>query len=57
MTSDADAIADIRAMRLEDNTIADASDERAERRGAEAGRGIDAVGLELLRHLGIGDAH
>ncbi len=56
MASDADAIADIRALRREDNTIADAADERAERRGAEAGGGVDTIGLELLRHLGIGEA-
>jgi AbrB family looped-hinge helix DNA binding protein len=56
MKSDADAVADVRAMRGEDNTIADAADERARRRGAEAGAGIDEVGLELLRHLGIGEA-
>jgi hypothetical protein len=56
MRSDTDAIADIRAMRREDNTIADATEERAGRRGAEAGGGIDAVGVELLRHLGIDEA-
>jgi AbrB family looped-hinge helix DNA binding protein len=56
MTSDADAIADIHAMRVEDNIIADAAEERAGRRRGEAGGGIDAVGRELLRHLGIGEA-
>lgn len=43
-------------MRLEDNAIADASDDRARRRGAKAVGGIDAVGLELLHLLGIGEA-
>jgi AbrB family looped-hinge helix DNA binding protein len=50
---DADPIAEIRAMRREDNTIADAAEERAGRRAALPGGGIDAVGLQLLRDLGI----
>lgn len=56
MGSNADAITDVRAMRREDNAIADAAEETSGRRGAEAGRGIDAVGLELLRHLGVAEA-
>jgi AbrB family looped-hinge helix DNA binding protein len=56
MSSDIDAVADVRAMRREDATIADAAEERARRQGRETGGGIDAVGLELLRHLGIDES-
>ena len=57
MRSDTDAIADLRAMRREDITIADAAEERTRRRGAETAAGrIDAVGIELLRHLGVDSA-
>ncbi|HEY4028277.1 MAG TPA: AbrB/MazE/SpoVT family DNA-binding domain-containing protein [Candidatus Dormibacteraeota bacterium] len=56
MRSDPDAIGEIRATRREDNAIADAAEERAVRRGADADGGIDAVGFELLRHLGIDEA-
>jgi hypothetical protein len=51
MRSAADSIAEIRAMRREDNTIAEAAEERARRRAAQPGSGIDAVGLQLLHDL------
>jgi len=54
--ADADAVADVRAMRREDTRIADAAEERAAKRGRQQGGGIDAVGLELLRHLGIDES-
>ncbi len=53
MRSEDDVMAETRAMRREDNAISDAAEERAALRGAEPGDGMDAVGLELLRHLGI----
>jgi hypothetical protein len=53
MQSDDDAMAEIRALRREDTAISDAAEERAGRRGADPGGGIDAVGVELLRKLGI----
>ena len=56
MRSEADAITDVRAMRREDTRITDAAEERAAVRGAQPGGGIDAVGLELLRHLGVDES-
>jgi len=56
MRSDADATGDVRAMRREDTRIADAAEEQAAMRGRQSGSGIDAVGLELLRHLGIDES-
>ena len=56
MRSNADAVADVRAMRRENTRIADAAEERAAERGKQPGGGIDAVGLELLRHLGIDES-
>src|SRR5258708_39953609 len=48
MQSDDDAMAEIRALRREDNAISDAAEERAGRRGADPGGGIDAVGVEQI---------
>lgn len=56
MRSDLDAVADVRAMRREDSAIADAADEQAVRRGADTSGGIDPVGAELLRRLGVDEA-
>lgn len=53
LTSDVDAVTEVRAMRSEDNTIADAAEQRSAQRGTEADGGVDAVGLELLRHVGV----
>ncbi len=54
MESELDAVAEVRAMRREDSRIADTAEGHS--RTAEAGTGIDAVGLELLRHLGIDES-
>jgi AbrB family looped-hinge helix DNA binding protein len=54
--TETDAVADIRATRREDNATADAAEERARQRGAGAADRMDAVGLELLRRLGISEA-
>jgi hypothetical protein len=56
MRLDAEPIADIRAMRREDNTIAEAAEERAGRRASLPGGAIDAVGLQLLHDLWIEEA-
>jgi AbrB family looped-hinge helix DNA binding protein len=56
MRSDVDAGADVRAMRHEDNRIADAAEERSRWRGDQVGADIDTVGLELLRTLGLAEA-
>jgi bifunctional DNA-binding transcriptional regulator/antitoxin component of YhaV-PrlF toxin-antitoxin module len=53
MRSEPDAIEDVRAMRREDVAIADAAEERAVRRGQAGGGGTDAVGVDLLRRLGM----
>jgi len=48
-----DAVADVRAMRDEDNRLADAAAQRAAARGADDAGGIDSIGAELLRALGF----
>jgi AbrB family looped-hinge helix DNA binding protein len=48
-----DAVTDVRAMRDEDNRLADAAAQRSSERGAIDQGETDAIGAELLRELGL----